>query len=914
MMMIVASSSSSSSSSPSSSRGVYRTVRCRFSSNNNGDDGNVRTKNRFRWTGNKYISSKFVEETIKCHRNGSSRTESRESARILRRFSAGVRFASLGDASNRASKGCLYFGNSDEGDDDDGGRRRTPRGSAIVTAAATAASAATASDILKNGDIYDDGNNNNHHRTTERLRTIRRAKALKTIQKIQLSASIKRKVAIFVEPSPFTHVSGMKNRFLRLIENLSELGDEVVVITPCVDPPKEYCGCKVIGVKGIVLPFYGTDTLLLSTGLSKRVFEDFKDKKPDLIHCSTPGMMINAAIFYSKVFDVPLVQSYHTHIPHYIPRYIPSAFGFASFLQRRMWDLIRMWSSFAQTTMVTSSIMEEELRAMGCSRLQVWQKGVDTVAFNPKYKDEAFARRVLTEGRDGPIIGCVGRLGAEKNLYALKEMLSYLPSDTNVAIIGDGPERKALEKHFEGTRTTFTGMITGEDLSRAYASLDVFAMPSESETLGFVVMEAMASGVPVVAVAAGGLLDIMTNCDGKAGDLYPSGDYAKAGALIKDLLTDREKLQRYSQASLEYVAQWSWMSSNKLLRDRQYLKAVKRHWKENFGKERAKKIKIRQTVAKFLNAVTFGQFFLTFFFFLGAVGILIAGKNFELPASVVKKAALTQANSANNGIVQTAVVAIEAAIVKYGVFAAMSANVAMIALAGIFPFMPTLPFFIASGLFFGASSGTLLNLTGATLAAVIASSISRAAVSKTSASSGYAPADELSVLKGFTAPIRRFLKSQISKVKNAIARDGTLFSQSSSVAVLRMLPHAPFTVASYMLGCVKDLQIRAVLLGTLVGSVPWATFYALVGASGKTLLTTAKAKTAPELALFANEKIVDALIHAETLVPKLMTLGECILVGFALVLLILRVPAAPADGLLTISSSSKSTDAASSSR
>ncbi|WP_205587096.1 hypothetical protein, partial [Pseudomonas aeruginosa] len=67
-----------------------------------------------------YISSKFVEETIKCHRNGSSRTESRESARILRRFSAGVRFASLGDASNRASKGCLYFGNSDEGDDDDG--------------------------------------------------------------------------------------------------------------------------------------------------------------------------------------------------------------------------------------------------------------------------------------------------------------------------------------------------------------------------------------------------------------------------------------------------------------------------------------------------------------------------------------------------------------------------------------------------------------------------------------------------------------------------------------------------------------------------------------------------------------------------------------------------------------------------
>ena len=73
-----------------------------------------------------------------------------------------------------------------------------------------------------------------------------------------------------------------------------------------------------------------------------------------------------------------------------------------------------------------------------------------------------------------------------------------------------GPEKAALEAHFKGTNTVFTGMITGDDLAAAYASIDLFVMPSESETLGFVVMEAMASGVPVVAVAAGGLLDILT--------------------------------------------------------------------------------------------------------------------------------------------------------------------------------------------------------------------------------------------------------------------------------------------------------------------------------------------------------------------------------------------------------------------
>ena len=80
--------------------------------------------------------------------------------------------------------------------------------------------------------------------------------------------------------------------------------------------------------------------------------------------------------------------------------------------------------------------LKEELRQMGCSRLQVWQKGVDTVTFNPQFKNEEFSRRVLTEERSGSIIGCVGRLGAEKNLYALKETLTYLPEDTNVAIIG----------------------------------------------------------------------------------------------------------------------------------------------------------------------------------------------------------------------------------------------------------------------------------------------------------------------------------------------------------------------------------------------------------------------------------------------------------------------------------------------
>jgi sulfoquinovosyltransferase len=160
---------------------------------------------------------------------------------------------------------------------------------------------------------------------------------------------------------------------------------------------------------------------------------------------------------------------------------------------------------FSRNNQVTSTILQTELKGEKCPRLAVWQKGVDTVTFNPEFRSETMHLR-LCGGRPGTkVIGCVGRLGAEKNLKALKTVLETCPPGTNLALIGDGPERKELEKHFAGTNTTFTGMLHGDDLAAAYASLDVFVMPSESETLGFVVMEAMASGVPVVAVKAGGL-------------------------------------------------------------------------------------------------------------------------------------------------------------------------------------------------------------------------------------------------------------------------------------------------------------------------------------------------------------------------------------------------------------------------
>jgi sulfoquinovosyltransferase len=183
----------------------------------------------------------------------------------------------------------------------------------------------------------------------------------------------------------------------------------------------------------------------------------FMEVTPDVIHASSPGLLVFGAVFWARVFKIPLVISYHTHIPQYIPQYTWKG------LVKPMWDIIRWCSHRANMTLVTSDVMAHELRGQGCSKLSVWERGVDTKVFHPHYRAESMRLR-MTDGRDGPIVGYVGRLGAEKNLDKLKLWLEQLPN-VNLCLIGDGPSRKDLESTFAGTRTTFMGMLQGEELS-----------------------------------------------------------------------------------------------------------------------------------------------------------------------------------------------------------------------------------------------------------------------------------------------------------------------------------------------------------------------------------------------------------------------------------------------------------------
>lgn len=618
----------------------------------------------------------------------------------------------------------------------------------------------------------------------------------------------RRRIAVFVEPSPFSHVSGMKNRFLRLIENLVAMGDDVVVITPDNNPPATYFGAQVIGVKGLStgtfkLPFYKGNTLLLSYAKDPRVEELFRTNPPDIMHCSSPGALIWTACGLAKKYNVPLVHSYHTHLPVYIPRYTWDG------LVKPMWDIIRIWTRSADLTMVTSKILQDELRGEGCPRLEVWQKGVDTVSFNPSFRSEEMHSK-LCGGRPGKVIGCVGRLGAEKNLYDLKDILAKCPEGTNLALIGDGPEREKLEEHFKGTNTTFMGMMLGDDLSEAYASLDVFVMPSESETLGFVVMEAMASGVPVVAVAKGGLQDILTNTP-EVGQLYPSGDFTTAAKLTSELLTDEKEWARQSGTCRAAVEEWSWMASNKKLRDVQYAMAVNRFKRNDRIKIFIDLVDSRKRFAQWCRLTMNYQWVLQFAGYVVGLGALMAARSVLVKSGVA--AAITS---------QSWLATVQAGVQASGPLGP-AVMASAIAAASLVPFVPTQPLFMTAGLLFGTAEGAIISLIGAVEAAFFAFVISR--------QQGVARiASTLATGAGFGAPIRRLVRDQLKKVE-VYLESGSQIGMFVKLALYRLVPHAPFTVSNYLLGLSKA-PLPTFMASTAVGMAPWCAFYALVGSTG----------------------------------------------------------------------------------
>jgi len=394
-----------------------------------------------------------------------------------------------------------------------------------------------------------------------------------------LNRNPSRKICLMVEPSPFTHVSGYSNRFKEMLKFLAKAGDEVEVLTvdsktPKKDLPTESFGYPVHHTLGFTFPLYNQISLTLD--LPEMKGSSILDRlKPDLIHVTGPGFMVLAAIFYARTLCIPLVMSYHTHLPSYAINYL----GFIPGIEKFAWELLRFAHTRADLTLVTSPQMKQELQENGIPRVDVWRKGIDTERFDPKFKD-AEMRNLMTDGNpDDFLMVYVGRLGAEKRIKDVRAMLEKMPN-ARFAVVGKGPQKEELEKYFAGTKTVFLGQRSGDELSQAFASADVFIMPSDSETLGFVVLESMASGVPVVAANAGGIPSIITN--EKDGFLVETGDIDGYVNRLKQL-EDHEFCENMGKTARAEAERWGWEAATSVLRNVQYEKAMVNFHSRAFG-------------------------------------------------------------------------------------------------------------------------------------------------------------------------------------------------------------------------------------------------------------------------------------------------------------------------------------------
>ncbi|XP_061955720.1 sulfoquinovosyl transferase SQD2-like isoform X1 [Populus nigra] len=384
-----------------------------------------------------------------------------------------------------------------------------------------------------------------------------------------------RRIALFVEPSPFAYVSGYKNRFQNFIRFLREMGDEVMVVTTHEGVPQEFYGAKLIGSRSFPFPWY--QKVPLSLALSPRIISEVARFKPDIIHASSPGIMVFGALAIAKLLSVPIVMSYHTHVPVYIPRYT------FSWLVKPMWMIIKFLHRAADLTLVPSAAIGRDLeaaRVTAANKIRVWNKGVDSESFHPRFRSHEMRMRLSNGEPEKPLIVHVGRLGVEKSLDFLKRVMDRLPG-ARIAIIGDGPYREELEKMFTGMPAVFTGMLGGEELSQAYASGDVFVMPSESETLGLVVLEAMSSGIPVVGARAGGIPDIIPpELDGKTGFLFNPGDLDDCLSKLEPLLDNQELRETIGKAARQDTEKYDWKAATKKIRNEHYSAAIW-FWREN---------------------------------------------------------------------------------------------------------------------------------------------------------------------------------------------------------------------------------------------------------------------------------------------------------------------------------------------
>lgn len=344
---------------------------------------------------------------------------------------------------------------------------------------------------------------------------------------------------LVVAESFLPQVNGVTNSVVRVLDHLATSGHDAAVVAPT--GPPSYAGFPVHLTQGARVPFYREFRVgIAARGHVREVMMDFE---PDIVHIASPAALGYQAVRAADDLGIPTVAIYQTDLVGFARSYgVPGA-------EWAMARLIRSIHRRADRTLVPSTASLRQLEALGVPRLALWPRGVDTTLFHP-------ARRTRPLNDSGPVrIGYVGRLAAEKELHLLRS-IADLPG-TELVLVGAGPEEEWLRSLLP--QAQFRGLVLGGELAQEFADLDVFVHTGRHETYCQSAQEALASGVPVVAPAAGGPIDVVPRT---AGFLYPPGDGDALRGYVAALVEDGEHRRRLGEAAREAVRgrTWEWIN------------------------------------------------------------------------------------------------------------------------------------------------------------------------------------------------------------------------------------------------------------------------------------------------------------------------------------------------------------------
>lgn len=328
-------------------------------------------------------------------------------------------------------------------------------------------------------------------------------------------------------------LNGVTTSVCKVLECLRAGGHEALVVAPGTTPwaetaaPARYAGYPVHTVSSVPIRQFrvGLPSYELETVLHRF--------RPDVVHVASPFVLGVRGLTAARALGIPSVAIYQTDMPSYIRQHSGPV---GDLTARAAWRWIRRIHSQADITLAPSTAALEDLAAHDVPRVALWGRGVDSDLFHPDRKADpetsALRRRLAPNGE--VLIGYVGRLAPEKELHRLIE-LNGLPG-TRIVLVGDGPSADTLPDQLPGV--ALLGRQEGIDLARSYAAFDLFVHTGTRETFGQTLQEAAAAGLPVVAPARGGPVDLIDH--GTTGLLF---DPDRPGAL-------REAVARLSDGDL----------------------------------------------------------------------------------------------------------------------------------------------------------------------------------------------------------------------------------------------------------------------------------------------------------------------------------------------------------------------------